>query len=40
MRILMRERPYPWNNNGKDKELMVKNTIVHGKNVNARFKME
>ena len=31
---------YPWKNNGKDKELMVKNTIVCGQNVNARFKME
>ena len=33
-------RPYPQKNNGKDKELMVKNTIVRVKNVNARFKME
>ena len=40
MRILIGGRSYPWKNNGKDKELMVKNTIVHGKNVNARFKME
>ena len=40
MRILIGGRSYPWNNNGKDKELMVKNTIVRGQNVNARFKME
>ena len=40
MRILIGKRSYPRKNNGKDKELMVKNTIVHGKNVNARFKME
>ena len=40
MRILMGGNPYPQKNNGKDKELMVKNTIVYGKNVNARFKME
>ena len=36
----MRGKPYPRKNDGKDKELMVKNTIVHGQNVNARFKME
>ena len=40
MRILMVGRPYPWKNNGKDKELMVKNTIVHGQSVNARIKMD
>ena len=33
-------KPYPWKNVGKDKELMVKNTLVHGQNVNVRFKME
>ena len=38
--LTMGGKSYPWKNNGKYKELMVKNTIVHGKNVNARFKME
>ena len=33
-------KPYLQKNNGKYKELMVKNTIVRGQNVNARFKME
>ena len=36
----MRGRPYPWKNNGKDKEIMVKNTIVRGQVDNARFNME
>ena len=40
MRILIGGRSYPRKNNGKDKELMVKNAIVCGQNVNARFKME
>ena len=40
MRLLIGGRPYPSKNNGNDKELMVKNTIVRGQNVNARFKME
>ena len=40
MRILIGGRSYPRKNNGKDKEPMVKNTIVCVKNVNARFKME
>ena len=40
MRILIGGRSYPRKNDGKDKELMVKDTIVRGKNVNARFKME
>ena len=40
MRILVGRRSYPWKNNGKENELMVKNTIVYGQNVNARFKME
>ena len=31
MRILIGGKSYPWKNNGKDKELIVKNTIVHGK---------
>ena len=33
-------RSYPWKNNGKDKELLVKNTIVRGQSVNARIKMD
>ena len=40
MRILIGGRSYPRKNNGKYKELMVKNTIVYSQNVNARFKME
>ena len=40
MRILMRGKSYPRKNNGKDKELMVKDTIVRGRSVNARIKME
>ena len=35
MRILIGGRSYPWKNNGKDKELMVKNTIVRGVGINA-----
>ena len=33
-------KPYPWKNNGKEKELKVKNTIVCGQLINARFKIE
>ena len=33
-------KPYLRKNNGKDKELMVKDTIVHGRSVNARIKMD
>ena len=33
-------KSYPWKNNDKDKELMVKNTIVRGQSVNARIKMD
>ena len=40
MRILMGGKYYPWKNNGKKKELMVKDTIVHGRSVNARIKMD
>ena len=40
MRILIGGRSYPRKNNGKDRDLMVKNTIVRGKNVNSRFKMD
>ena len=36
----MGQKPYPQKNSGKYKELMVKNAIVRGKNVNARFKMD
>ena len=38
MRILIGGRSYPRKKNDKDKELMVKNTIVRGQNVNARYK--
>ena len=33
-------RSYPRKKNGKNKELMVKDTIVRGRSVNARIKME
>ena len=33
-------RFYPQKTNGKDMELLVKNTIVLGRSVNARIKME
>ena len=36
----MREKSYPWKNNGKDKDLMVKDTIVRGQSVNARINMD
>ena len=40
MRILMRGKSYPQKNNGINEELMVKDTIVHGRRVNARIKMD
>ena len=40
MRILMGGKSYPWKNNGINEELMVKDTIVHGRSVNARIKMD
>ena len=36
----MRGKSYPRKNNGINKEIMVKDTIVHGQSVNARIKMD
>ena len=36
----MRGKSYPQKNNGKYRELMVKDTIVRGRSVNARIKMD
>ena len=36
----MGEKTYPQKNNGINKELMVKDTIVHGRSVNDRIKMD
>ena len=33
-------KSYPWKNNGINEELMVKYTIVYGRNVNTRIKMD
>ena len=33
-------KSYPWKNNGINEELMVKDTIVRGRSVNARIKMD
>ena len=33
-------KSYPWKNNGINEELMVKDTIVCGRSVNARIKMD
>ena len=36
----MRGRSYPWKNNGKNKELMVYNTIVRGKMLIAKVDVD
>ena len=40
MRILMGGKSYPWKNNGINEEIMVKDTIVRGRSVNARINMD
>ena len=39
-KILMKKGSYPWKNNGKNEELMVYNTIVHGKMLNAKVNVD
>ena len=39
-KILMKKRSYPWKNNGKNRELMVYNTIVHGKMLIAKVNVD
>ena len=40
MRILMGGKSYPQKINGINKELMVKDTMVHGQRVNAKINMD